>query len=348
LPAREGVVLRAEPAEGQPYHASAREADNLPGLAPARLDFALKRGIPVRGRVFDRASGRPIAAVVAYHPAPDNANVDLADPGYRDVESRPTGPDGRFTLVAYPGPGLLAAAALGDRYLTADMSEDGRAGRGRGFPNLGRFLRPQKCHAIVAVGPDASAESCTCDLILTPGPEPTIRILDPEGRPLAGAVVSGIPTADVAREGWWQSRVEAVFRVTGLTGRRIRVLLIHHQPRRLAGTLAVRDNEPGPMVARLRPWGAVSGRLVDRDGRPRPGVRLSYRGPAEVDQGTSPVFPGDVTTDGEGRFALQGLVPGLEYVLRIAAPDALGPRVGEAHLLEVGEVRSLGDVREEP
>jgi hypothetical protein len=209
-------------------------------------------------------------------------------------------------------------------------------------------MTPQQCHAFAAISPDASAGSSACDLILTPGPEPTVRILDADGRPLAGAVVRGIPAADVVREGWWQSRGEAVFRVTGLTGRRIRVLLIHHQERRLAGTLAVRDNELGPLVARLRPWGAVSGRLVDHDGRPRPGVRLSYRGPADVDRGTSPRFPGDVTTDGDGRFVLNGLVPGLEYALRIAVPDGLGHRVGEAHLLEAGEVRSLGDVWEEP
>ena len=54
LPAREGVFVRAEPAEEQPYHAAIREAGNPPGLDPARLDFELKRGIPVRGRVLDR------------------------------------------------------------------------------------------------------------------------------------------------------------------------------------------------------------------------------------------------------------------------------------------------------
>ena len=138
--------------------------------------------------------------------------------------------------------------------------------------------------------------------------------------------MGGIAPSDTAREGWWQSREQAVFRVTGLTGRRIRVLSIHHEQRKLAGTLAVRDNEPGPLVARLRPWGAVSGRLVDREGRPRPGVRLSYRGPADVNRGTAPPFPRDVTTDREGRFAVEGLVPGLEYVLRIAVDDGLGPR----------------------
>ena len=127
LPAREGVFVRAEPAEDQPYHASVHEARNPPGLDPARLDFELKRGIPVRGRVVDRTTGEPVAAMVVYHPALDNANVDRADRGYRDDELRPTRPDGTFSVVAYPGPGLVAATAFGDRFLTADRTDDGSA-----------------------------------------------------------------------------------------------------------------------------------------------------------------------------------------------------------------------------
>ncbi len=345
LPAREGVFVRAEPAEDQPYHASLREAGNPAGLEPARLDFELRRGIPVQGRILDRATSEPVAAVVVYHPALDNVNVDRADRGYRDEELRPTRPDGRFALVAYPGPGLVAATALGDRFLTADRTE---AGSARMSLKPGRLIVSERVHAFAAIDPSASADSCPCDLVLTPGPEPIVRILDPDGRPLAGAVMGGIAPSDIAREGWWQSREQAVFRVTGLTGRRIRVLSIHHEQRKLAGTLAVRDNEPGPLVARLRPWARVSGRLVDREGRPRPGVRLSYRGPVDVDRGTAPPFPRDVTTDREGRFAVEGLVPGLEYVLRIAVDDGLGPRTGEAHLLEPDEVANLGDVRQGP
>ncbi|MEJ7639242.1 MAG: carboxypeptidase-like regulatory domain-containing protein, partial [Singulisphaera sp.] len=179
-----------------------------------------------------------------------------------------------------------------------------------------------------------------CDLTLTPGVERVVTILSPDGRPLAGAQVGGIPPADVAREGWWQSREKALFPVTGLTERHIRVVLIHHVGRRLAGSLAVRGSEPGPLVARLSPWGAVSGRLIGRDGLPRPGVRLSYN------RAATRFFPQDVITDDEGRFAFEGLVPGREYVLREASAGEPGPQVGEGHSLRPGEVKVLGDVRE--
>jgi hypothetical protein len=77
------------------------------------------------------------------------------------------------------------------------------------------------------------------DLAFTPGPEPTVTILDSEGNPLAGAIVSGIPSADVAHE-------------ASLNDHRIRRVFIHHLKRRLAGTLAVRDADPSPLVARPR------------------------------------------------------------------------------------------------
>ena len=110
-----------------------------------------------------------------------------------------------------------------------------------------------------------------------------------------------------------------VFRVTGLTNHRIRNLAIHHEGRRLAGTLAVRDAEPGPLVARLRPWGTVSGRLVDRDGRPRAGVTLSYQDSYSGRRPFPQAFPKDVTTDSSGRFTFVGLVPEQEYVIKLVA-----------------------------
>jgi hypothetical protein len=60
-------------------------------------------------------------------------------------------------------------------------------------------------------------------------------------------------------------------------------------------------------------------------------------------------LPRDVTTDVDGHFSLEGLVPGIEYsIFTVAAAGDPKPglRVGEAHILEPGEVKVLGDVRE--
>lgn len=347
LPVREAVELRAVPAESTPHLPASREFSNPPGVDPTRLDFTLKRGVLVRGRVTDRSTGKPVAALVEYHPAVKNENVE--SPHYLGLfEILPTQDDGSYSIAALPGPGVVAATALGDRFLTADLAGVEQASDAGPFPNIQGLTSPRQCHAFGLITPEKSAESCQCDLALTPGPEPAVTILDSEGKPLAGALVSGIPPADVVREGWWQSRETAVFRVTGLTDHRIRRLMIHHEARRLAGSLAVRDSERGPLVAQLHPWCVVTGRLVDRDGRPRSGVRLSYQ---ESIPGMRPFswhFPRDVTTDANGRFSFEGLVPGLEYTVKVvpAGAEESAQRVGDAHLLQPGEVKTLGDVRE--
>ena len=207
---------------------------------------------------------------------------------------------------------------------------------------------PEQCQALEPITPESTAKTYQCDLSLVPAPEPIVRILDPDGQPLAGAIVSGAASTDLIRECWWQSRQHGVFRVTGLTHHRIRNLTIHHEGRRLAGTLAVRDAEPGPLVARLRPWGTVSGRLVDRAGRPRAGVVLSYQDSYSGRRPFAQAFPKDVTTDSSGRFTFVGLVPEQEYVIKLVPQDVFAPSVsvGGPHAVEPGETKDLGDVME--
>ncbi|SIO60418.1 hypothetical protein SAMN05444166_6385 [Singulisphaera sp. GP187] len=277
LPLRERVTLRADPADGQPYHPGSREFTNRPGTGATQLDFALFPGVLVRGRVTDRATGAPVAALIEAHPTVGNEKAirsrEIASP-----EPRPTDHDGRYTVVAFPGPGLITAKVVGDRFLHADLVARRQPGDSPPFPNLNDSTSPSQCHAFASIEPEAVTDVVTCNLSVTASPEPSITILGPDGQPVAGARASGLAPGDLARQGWWQSREKARFPVTGLTGRSIRVVQFQHVGRQLAGSLAVRDGEPGPLVAQLHPWSTISGRLVDDNGRPRPSVMLTYRG----------------------------------------------------------------------
>jgi hypothetical protein len=344
LPMRDAVGLQANPAESQPYLPASRDFANPPGVNPTACDFALKQGNLVRGRLTERSTGKPASGLVQYRPTVDNANISSRRE-LDALEPNPVHEDGQCTVVAMSGPGVVVATAEGDRFLTADVSE---FSTNRPFPNVGGSLTSRQCHAFEAISPVKPSEVYQCDLALTPAPEPTVTILDSDGRPLAGTKVTGIPPADVAREGWWQTREKSVFHVAGLADHRIRRISIHHVERRLAGTLAVRDADPTPLVARLRPWGVVAGRLVDRAGQPRPGVELSYH---QTISGKTPLprhIPRDVTTDSDGRFTFEGLVPEIDYIIRVATDDTIAPaaRVGEVHSVEPGERKTLGDVRE--
>ncbi len=347
LPVRRTIKLVTELGAGIPYRPTSQEFDNVPGADPTRLDFKLELGVLVRGKITDRTTERPAAALVEYHPTLDNPNIRSSDQ-IELFEPVSTDPDGSFALVGLPGPGLVAATAMGDRFLTADRATGDKSSAARPFPNIRGFTSPQQCHAFEAISLENTAKSYQCDLRLFPGPEPVVTILDPDGKPLAGALIGGVLPNDLIREGWWQSRQQSEFRLTGLTSHRIRKLSIHHEAKRLAGSIAIRDSEPGPRVARLRPWGTVSGRLIDREGHPRPGVTLSYRDTIAGTRPNSIDLPKDATTDANGHFTFEGLVPEQDYIIKLPAPSAAvqPPRVGESHVLEPGEFRSLGDVRE--
>src|SRR5262249_26592399 len=84
-----------------------------PGLAAAKLDLNLHRGVLIEGRATDKSTGEPIAgARMTYAPWPDNPNIkgltqfngfNLTGPQSRF----PTNRDGRFTIVGLPGRGLV-------------------------------------------------------------------------------------------------------------------------------------------------------------------------------------------------------------------------------------------------
>jgi hypothetical protein len=347
LPVGHPVELGTMLSDRTPYRPMSQELPDAPSIGPTRLDFKLVRGIPVEGKVTNRTTGKPVAAFVEYLPTLENPNLS----SIQDVslfEPIATRPDGSFTLPALPGPGVVIATAMDDLFLTADRARAGQPAQTRKLGIIRGDTSPGRSQALAPIAPESTAKTYRCDLSVVPAPEPIVRILDPDGRPLAGAIVSGAESSDLSRECWWQSRQHGVFRVAGLIHHRIRNLAIHHEGRRLAGTLAVRDAEPGPLVARLRPWGTVSGRLVDRDGRPRPGVVLSYQDSFRGRKPFDLAFPKDVTTDSSGRFTFVGLVPEQEYAIRLVPEDVYAPTVsvGWPHAVEPGETKELGDVRE--
>jgi RNA polymerase sigma factor (sigma-70 family) len=102
--------------EDQPYLETIERVGDTPGFAPIVHDVSLTRGIRVRGRLTDRASGLPVRGFVHYFLLSSNPRWDeLRD--FRVTNSRvPTGDDGSFSIVALDGPGLLAACAYSERF----------------------------------------------------------------------------------------------------------------------------------------------------------------------------------------------------------------------------------------
>src|SRR5262249_5721264 len=92
-----------------------------------------------------------------------------------------------------------------------------------------------------------------------------------------------------------------------------------------------------------------AGRLVDAEGRPRPGLRLApHHTPGWIADPNFGYFTEWIRTDPAGRFRIEGLVPLLRYGLDVQIENSTseGSNLFKDLTLEPGEMRDLGDVRE--
>jgi hypothetical protein len=192
------------------------------------------------------------------------------------------------------------------------------------------------------------------------------KLLGPDGRLVSGAFPAGL------RHDWFWGPDERLktdeFTALGVDRARPRLLGFVHPDRQLAGSVVVRGHEKAPITVRLAPWGTVSGRLLDGEGRPIQDVMLWF---TDVPV-TKPGEPRDIhagiyivdrsaykpsphpRTDAKGRFRVEGLIPGLKYHLALSESDT---QAGQAKwkglvftnlVLTPGQTRDLGDVKLQP
>ena len=350
--ATDRYVLFVRAPEGSPYPDARFEvrADSS-ALDPVPFDIELRRGTVVRGRVFDKATGESVPSSVNYYALAENPHVPDF-PGFGPATEQPwtpTAPDGRFAVVALPGPGIIAARSEVQGYLPGIGAPEIVAREtelGLEFHTVPDRFNSANFQSIAAIEPEPGVAAIEHDLPLDPGRTIAGTVLDPEGEPLAGAEARHLDAF-----GFGQSRTlpTAEFEARGVDPRRRRSALFVHRERGLAGALPLLGDEDGPLTVRLVPWGAITGRVVDDDGNPVTGI--------EVDDGSIDTDPtrfdppyGDITqygvsVDPGGRFRIEGLVPGLAY-------QAGAYRAGFLYLgrlfrgvtVKSGEVMDLGDL----
>ncbi len=155
-------------------------------------------------------------------------------------------------------------------------------------------------------------------------------ILDADGKAVAGVRVKGLKR--------WEGKTLATekFTVHGVNPLRPRRLHFIHEDRRLIGTVEVKGTETKALTVRLQPWAAVRGRLIDADGQPLRNAEV-YANEFLLENGR---------TDAEGRFRLEGLIPGRRYDFTYEKRKlSVSGSLIKGFLGKPGEVRDLGDVR---
>src|SRR5262249_27531609 len=161
-----------------------------------------------------------------------------------------------------------------------------------------------------------NAGTVTCDVFVDRGKTLTVNVQDAEGKPLAGATAAGLTAS-------WPITFPldgASCTVYALPPQRPRSLVFYHAGRKLAGRLTVRGDEKEAPAVRLGPAGSATGRIFDLDGQPIAGALVSANyvdhSARELErhlgQGREAA-----RTDKDGRFRLEGVVPGMKFGLNL-------------------------------
>jgi RNA polymerase sigma factor (sigma-70 family) len=352
LPKARGNEIRVRPPDGEPYLMALANVPDGPGLEPVALDVQLKRGIWITGRVTAKGTGKPVPAWISYAVDGDNPNLAEARGLAFDTDMRNDPADGRFKFVGLPGRGVFAARAMEPGgYRT-------RVGVER-VKDLSKFIIPigrarglfsSEYHAIAELNPGKRTESATCDLALVSGLTRTVKVVDPDGKPLSGVLARGLEHPDL-----WEDRPAAGSDLTvrDYKPEEPRLIQFAHPEKNVAGSLVIKGDDTGPLTIKLEPAGTLTGRFVTADGKPLvdleliPITREALADPANPPKAdvTLGSFPRGLRTDKEGKFRISGLASGLKYrVAVVRGMFLLEPEGATGVTVKAGESKDLGTV----
>ncbi|MCI0456279.1 MAG: sigma-70 family RNA polymerase sigma factor [Gemmataceae bacterium] len=344
-----------------------------------KADLELPRGVVISGRVVDKTTGKGVESSVQYYGNPvkkpsGNVNLGAAVGTFSDA-------DGRFQFAVPPGSGVLAAAAVGSEecmnslydpylinpYLPAEWdAEDGNSATAL---NLLRRSEPGNFNVLRALEIKDGSDKVSCDLAVTPGKTLTMKIVDPDGKPQDGVLVRGVSAMDSV----FLRQQNELLRFGPTVGNRTRlpIITLRHaecevhgldpsKPRKLYflyperewfAVVTVRGDEQSPVPVRLQRMGTVTGCLKDTTGKTMQYVRVTYAYSDNVGSELLsavrrrwPITPG---VDGNGRFRVGGLLPGMKFEFYFYKSIELGGLTLDSRRIltapEAGETVDLGD-----
>jgi hypothetical protein len=331
------------PPDDQPYVTVHAVVPDTNALDPVRVDFTLKRGVWIEGKISNKVTGKPVGRYVQLTYFSMDSNPNLRDyPGFASVHfGPPPSPDrvkmdGSYRIVGLPGPGLLAVQ-YSDHYLLASERDDAEGSKEPFLATAPFAVSAISYNALTPVSPPRGAESCKRDITLAPGLTYKGTVLGPDGKPLSGALGFGMS----GWSGWDRHEMKgSEFTLRGFNPRRPRDVLFQHPEKGLVGIAHPPKAKGESITVRMQPGAMVTGRLQDADGQPRSGVELELSFRPKKGISWYQFFPKRIQTDREGRFRVAALLPGYEF--------SLSDDKGYLHFgsdLRSGQTKNLGDVR---
>jgi hypothetical protein len=209
-------------------------------------------------------------------------------------------------------------------------------------------------------------ESLRHDFVFEPARTRQGSVVGPDGKPLPGVQVAGLTLG-----GPPQKLDSGNFTLKGLSPTRTRILIFLDAEKKLGKVVTFRGDQEGALVVRLEPVGAIAGRIVDAEGKPLEAIEVTAS-PAtpkldEFDNlpmeiiAFQGVFGGasslwhafttkETTTGADGKFRLDGLLPGLTYQVHASRGDLKKANtllLSKGNVtVEAGKTNDLGDLKE--
>jgi hypothetical protein len=152
------------------------EVPDTLGFEPVTVDFKLKRGVWIEGKVTDKATGKPVPGQVEYFASMGNRNVK-EHPGYSGTftpafDNRPAlidRKDGSYRVVGLPGPGVLYVISFSGDYLRATERKDADGSKEEIVLTEPHTLLPaMNYNAVARIDVPKDAEKVTRDVTLHP------------------------------------------------------------------------------------------------------------------------------------------------------------------------------------
>jgi RNA polymerase sigma factor (sigma-70 family) len=341
------VGVHAYAPDGELYMPASQGVHFDKGVVRREVELALPRGVPIRGKITEAGSGKPVAgAFVTYN-------------GDTNVRAR-SGPDGRYQIGGWPATSarLMVTHPSGD-FLTQLI---GSAGGSLDKP----IGDPSYYHAVVPVDVKPDDKAVEVNITLRRGVTIAGRLIGPDDKPVASAVLfvsSHKPRFEKTmhpvhvRDGRFEVRgcdPDQEYQLLFLEHPRLPVPLMMAESVQTFGQLWMAELLNGkdkrgasvkvvakkaaaePLVVRVSPSGSAKLRFVDAAGKPKadfipwvqlvvtPGLPLwkaiedktlaaevvSLAGP----YGDQP--PGQPKTNAEGYVTYTGLIPGATYRIK--------------------------------
>jgi protocatechuate 3,4-dioxygenase beta subunit len=359
LPGGYTIEIPADPATG--HVASQAEAADTPGYEPLTIDVRVKKGVVITGRVIDAATKEPLPGFAMAGVLQDNPFVKEypAYSGSASFAMSETAADGTFRVVTLPGPVILMGGPLAWK-MPDPMSAQFRykpvepdPAHPKYFLNKpgikayylpGGAMTPLQGNYAKVLELKPGAGTVTHDVVVERAAVLKVSVVGPDGKPLAGVWVAGQSPED-----WHHARRVAgdSFDVYHLNGRP-RLVAVTLPDRKLAGVLRLKGTETEPVTVTLGPAGSVAGRLVGEDGKPLAGVPVSGWHQERTAQEARQGKPAE--TDSDGRFRLDGIVPGVPFNLTFGRGRNEFGAVGKlkAVTAEAGKTADAGEVKVRP